>query len=103
MTLAKMKSAKALSGEIPLKSEEFSGLLWIRRHTENKKMEIKLNSCKTILISTLLEKLLFGKWELQTAAESVKLWLVWNFMFDHKMQGKMVQRGARTTKQRKDC
>ena len=27
MTLAKMKSAKALSGEIPLKSEEFSGLL----------------------------------------------------------------------------
>ena len=39
MTLAKMKSAKALSGEIPLKSEKLAGLLWIRRHTVEARRE----------------------------------------------------------------
>ena len=37
MTLAKTKSANALSGEIPLKSERFAGLDCTRRQTEIKK------------------------------------------------------------------
>ena len=36
MTLAKIKSANALSGEIPLKSERFAGLDCTRRQTEIK-------------------------------------------------------------------
>lgn len=36
MTLAKIKSANALSGEIPLKSDMLAGLLWTRRQTRMK-------------------------------------------------------------------
>ena len=36
MTLAKIKSANALSGEIHLKSDMLSGLLWTRRQTKMK-------------------------------------------------------------------
>ena len=35
MTCAKMKSAKARSGDSPLKSFLFLGFVWIRKQTEN--------------------------------------------------------------------
>lgn len=51
ITCAKMKSANARSGDRPLKSDLFLGLVWIRKQTE-----IKQKHIKTIEMSNEFEK-----------------------------------------------
>ena len=51
MTFAKMKSAKARSGDIPLNSARFRGLVCTRKHTKQKRITFLANT-KTVSFTT---------------------------------------------------
>ena len=52
MTFAKMKSAKARSGDIPLNSARFRGLVCTRKHTKQKRRTPFLKNKKTVSFTT---------------------------------------------------
>ena len=60
MTLAKIKSANALSGEMPLKSDRLAGLLCTRRQTESNVKQDYISVTHKLLSLTLKKQLYFS-------------------------------------------